>query len=201
MNRTEAAAKARAARAAKTPPLETRFWSKVDRRGADECWPWLAAVRRKDEGYGAFYVDGRHRPAPRVAWTLTHGPIAPGLVVCHRCDNPRCCNPAHLFLGTPQDNDADRVAKGRQARGSRNAASRLREWDVWFIRRMRARLGAEPSTLARAFRITPAYVWELCKTPVWTHVRDDDAAHIAEAHKRWDDWKKRSRDGRKPAAI
>jgi len=108
MTRTEAIKIARAAKLAKQPPLLERFWSKVSIKGDDECWPWTAAPRRKDEGYGAFWLNRRHQPSNRVAWMLTHGKIEEGLVVCHKCDNPPCCNPSHLFLGTPLDNDRDR---------------------------------------------------------------------------------------------
>lgn len=151
-----------------------RFWSKVDRRGDDECWPWLASVRRKDEGYGAFYLNGRHQPASRVAYMLTYGDIPPGVVVCHRCDNPPCCNPAHLFLGTPQDNDADRVAKGRQARGSRNGYAKLTERQVWAIRQLRS-IGAKPAWLAERFGVTPVYIWSLCTghRGAWQHIDDE----------------------------
>ena len=167
----------------KKRPVADRFWPKVDRRGPDECWPWLAGVRRKDEGYGAFYVNGRHKPASRVAYELTFGEVAKGLVICHRCDNPGCCNPAHLFVGTNQDNDADRVAKGRQARGSRNAASKLTERQVWAIRKLRA-IGVKPGRLAWMFGITPAYVWELCNLPIWTHI--DNAAMARLVREDWE---------------
>ena len=89
-----------------------RFWSKVDQRGPDDCWEWRAA--RMWKGYGHFGVarDLVVR-AHRFAWEVSRGPIPNGAMVLHRCDNPACCNPAHLFLGTARDNTDDMVAKGR----------------------------------------------------------------------------------------
>jgi hypothetical protein len=79
----------------------------------DECWNWTGA-KLKSGGYGAFRLDGLTLRAPRVAWALTHGGESPGqLFVCHRCDNPPCCNPRHLFLGTAKDNTDDKDRKGR----------------------------------------------------------------------------------------
>ena len=89
-----------------------KFWSKVNKGGADECWPWLKANR-----YGQFYIgNGMAKPAHRVAYELTYGDIPAGLLVCHHCDNPPCCNPAHLFVGTVQDNMRDKISKGRHKR-------------------------------------------------------------------------------------
>lgn len=95
----------------KRRPVNDRFWEKVDQRG-DGCWEWTAAL--DTNGYGHFIIEGRNHAASRVAWMLTHGPIDAGLFVCHRCDNPPCCRPDHLFLGTALDNARDAVAKGRQ---------------------------------------------------------------------------------------
>jgi len=94
--------------------LEERFWSKVAIGAPGECWEWQRG--RKPDGYGQFKLisGGSPQRAHRIAWLLTFGD--PGaLYVLHRCDNPPCCNPAHLFLGTAAVNNADKIAKGRQA--------------------------------------------------------------------------------------
>lgn len=173
MTRQEAAARARAVYAATAPSLEERFWSKVDRRSPDECWPWRAAVRRKNEGYGAFYFKGRHHPAGRIAWFLAKGEMPePGVVVCHECDNPPCCNPAHLFLGTNQQNTADKVAKGRQAKGSHNGFSKLNEEQVREIKRLKP-IGRSPygfrSELAARFSVSPATITDVWSRR-WKHI-------------------------------
>ena len=127
---------------------QERFWAKVDRSGGpDACWIWTGG--RKGRGYGEFYKDHRLLGAHRVAWELAIGPIPNGLDCLHSCDNPPCCNPAHLFLGTQADNNADMVAKGRDARGDKNGSrlhpERLVRGDMHFSR-------ACPERLARGQR-------------------------------------------------
>jgi hypothetical protein len=109
-------------------PIADRFWEKVDVRGPTECWPWLAAGGRA--GCGRLRIGnnrwGRLVNAPRVAWFISRGEWPPeNKHVCHRCDNPPCCNPAHLWLGTNSDNQRDCVTKGRKPRRYRKNRSTL----------------------------------------------------------------------------
>lgn len=119
--------------------LAQRFWPKVAKGGPDECWPWNGARIRK--GYGKLGAVAPQRAtfsAHRVSYELNVGPIPDGMMVCHRCDNPPCVNPAHLFLGTASDNRADQQAKGRFNPGDRFGAkaanARLTEDQVREIR-------------------------------------------------------------------
>lgn len=156
----------------------TRFDAKVDRRGPDECWPWTAA--RLPRGYGTFYFRGSKKYAHRIAYEFAHGPIPDGLHVCHRCDNPPCCNPAHLFAGTHAENMADMVAKGRRRipagagggpRGAEHPKAKLTEADVRLIRDLYASGGATYRGLAADFGINPMSVWAVVARKSWRHVQ------------------------------
>jgi hypothetical protein len=88
-----------------------RFWGKIQVLSPDECWDWLYSTNK--DGYGNFWFQGSNVNSHRVAWILTFGPIPNGLDILHKCDNPPCCNPSHLFLGTHEDNMRDMGEKGR----------------------------------------------------------------------------------------
>lgn len=96
------------------PDSIVRFWAKVARAGPDECWLWTAG--KSDSGYGVFGVGKATDKASRISWRLERGPIPEGMHVLHRCDNPPCVNPAHLFLGTNDDNVRDMLEKGRNSK-------------------------------------------------------------------------------------
>lgn len=108
-----------------------RFWAKVDVRGPDECWPWMAGL--SGNGYGRFKLDGKDVPAHRVAYACTEGPIPAGAELLHSCDLPICCNPCHLTPGSHSANMADMATKGRAARTK--GAARLTPAQVLEVRR------------------------------------------------------------------
>jgi hypothetical protein len=146
-----------------------RFWAKVDCSG--DCWPWTGVLY--NTGYGSVKRNGRPQLAHRFAWTLVNGPIPDGLLVCHHCDNPPCCNPAHLFLGTHKTNAADKVAKGRGINpvlvGERNPRARATEAIVREVRSLSA-MGVSYSALARQFALTKECVAAIVQRRTWAHV-------------------------------
>ncbi|HXI18492.1 MAG TPA: HNH endonuclease signature motif containing protein, partial [Chloroflexota bacterium] len=124
------------ARHSKALPLTERFWSAVQICAEVDCWEWQ--LFRDKRNYGRVGIARGKSPqlTHRVAWELANGPIPDGLLVCHSCDNPPCCNPAHLFLGTDQDNVDDMRRKGRGAFGERSGGSKVTAEQVLEIRRL-----------------------------------------------------------------
>lgn len=173
------------------------FWAKVDRRGPSECWLWTGFLNNR--GYGRLTRKPRHLFAHRAAWELTYGSVPDGLWVLHRCDNPPCCNPAHLFLGTHQDNMDDMAAKGRAAAGERSGPrlhpgrlargirhgskthpesvqlgshrpnAVLTEADIPVIRARLTR-GERPAIVAADYRVAEATVRQIVRGRTWRHV-------------------------------
>lgn len=155
--------------------IETRFWAKVDVRGPDECWPWLASTAR---GYGQFGLgDGTLTRAHRYAWSLANGPVPEGLWVLHSCDNRPCCNAAHLFVGTRQANVDDMCSKRRHwahkgmsgNQGIRNGRAKLVDADVLRIRERFAR-GESQSRIALDFPVGRIKIGHIVRRESWTHL-------------------------------
>lgn len=144
--------------------LAVRFWRSVDRSG--DCWLWMKALDRG--GYGAIGADGGRKilKAHRVSWELHRGEIPAGLFVCHTCDNPRCVNPSHLFLGTNADNAADMARKGRAPRGSQRRLSKLTEEQVSAIKHS----SEKGIDLARRFGVSQTQISVIRNGREWKHV-------------------------------
>ena len=145
--------------------VQARFWSKVDvQQSTCRCWEWQG--RRTDLGYGQFKLRGAAAFAHRVAAQLAGARLGSDSVVMHTCDNPSCCNPTHLIVGTHASNVADRVAKGRSAKGTSNGRAKLTEDQVRAIR-------ADDRTLtevARDYGVCVATISHIRQRRIWQHV-------------------------------
>ena len=147
-----------------------RFWSKVDRRGPDECWPWRAG--RHWQGYGQFKLNGKKQLAHRVAFFIAEG-MWPEPNALHTCDNPPCCNRAHLFEGSQADNMRDMSDKhrapGGSARGTANGSTRLTVESVIELRALCV-AGVSQSEVARRLGVGHTTVWRAVHRKTWAHV-------------------------------
>lgn len=153
---------------------ESRFWSKVERRGVVECWNWRGGITRR--GYGHFWqgskASGKKHRAHRIAWIIANGrPIPDGMMVMHSCDNRGCCNPSHLSVGTQQENIKDRDSKGRgkyfgTARNHPRPRAKLTEVSVREIRAIRG----DHQTIARMFGVSAKTIGAVLRRDTWTHI-------------------------------
>lgn len=147
-----------------------RFWSKVEKAEPDACWPFTGTQHRR--GHGQFFVSKARGLVPAHGFALelvTGQPCPPGLETCHHCDNPPCCNPAHLYFGTRQQNVDDMWARNRGRRGSRTAMAKLTEDQVIAIRERFA--AGETSTLLGAeYGVKPATISYITTGRNWKHV-------------------------------
>ncbi len=151
--------------------LEDRFWAKVDTSNIRGCWEWTG---KKSDGYGSLRHNNRYLRASRVSWLLEFGELDDDQFVLHKCDNPACVNPKHLFLGDQKANMKDMNSKGRgrwpgptsPAYGESHGMVKLTREQVEEIRKRytpRNRVGA----LAREFGITRSHLWRIALGENW----------------------------------
>jgi len=152
-----------------SPQDVQRFWSKVDIRNPDECWPWTAGLF-SDSGYGQFWVNRINARTNRVAWMIAYDAVPEGLFVCHSCDNPACCNPDHLFLGTPGDNVQDCLEKKRFPVGEDNYCHKLSEDQVRAIRWLFANTGVSQQWIADTYGVSQYTVSGIIRRKKWRHL-------------------------------
>ena len=149
-------------------PLEERFWAKVAIIPEHPCWEWTAV--KWGNGYGSITIKGRMQSAHRVSYEMAYGSFDKSLHVLHRCDNPGCVRPDHLFLGTHQDNTKDKVSKNRQSalKGVVNPKSKLTEEQVLEIRSLRGFYDLK--TLAKVFNVSFCTISDICRGKTWQHI-------------------------------
>ncbi len=147
---------------------EIRFWRKVSKSTATECWVWTGYCAVS--GYGKMKADDESVLVHRYSYELHNGPIPDGMFVCHTCDNPSCVNPAHLFLGTPADNSADMTSKDRQGHGDRLPQTKLTETQVTEIRQRYARGGISQDALASEYNVTRGCIAGITQRKNWRHI-------------------------------
>lgn len=158
--------------------LAERFARHTPTRPQDGCWVWTGTRQTRQDGCGGYGVLSRQTPmiyAHRYSYEQTHGPIPEGLLVRHMCDNPPCVNPAHLLVGTAQDNINDKIERGRQPRGQTHCCARLTEADVLSIR-AQATAGRGPTLLAKEFGVARTTVQAIVEGRTWRHLLDARAS-------------------------
>ncbi len=147
--------------------LRERFDSKWTPEPNTGCWLWFGAT--SSHGYGALKVNGSQQRVHRVSWFLDHGRW-PEQCVLHRCDNPPCVNPAHLFEGTHLDNMTDRRRKRRAAKGVRNGRAKLTEGQIREIRARYATGDVSAARLGREFGVSSWQTHRIVRSEHWRHV-------------------------------
>lgn len=148
----------------------SRFWERTDVMGEDDCWVWKGYIKK--EGYGQVSHQGKNVLAHRVSYTISIGEIPEGLLVLHKCDNPPCVNPKHLFIGTEADNMRDRDIKGRgnQPKGEKSGTHKLTETKVKQIRDKYSTGEFTKRELGREFGVTPENIHSIVRRETWRHI-------------------------------
>jgi hypothetical protein len=151
-----------------------RFWDKVKVAAPDECWEWQGAI--DSNGYGAFKIEGKKRNTHRIAFDLCFGPIPDGKLICHHCDNRKCVNPVHLFIGTQVDNMQDCSRKGRLkvptsiAYGEAAGGAKLTAAMVIELRLLYNSKKYTYRKLGKLFGIDPKQAWNIVNRISWKHI-------------------------------
>lgn len=146
--------------------LEQRFWRSVDKSKKESgCWEWTAHTRH---GYGSLKHKNKPILAHRLSFELFNGYMQDDMLVCHKCDNRKCVNPSHLFLGTHKDNSDDKWIKkrGNPPKGSKNHHAKLTHEQVNEIRESRTK-GETRASLAHRFSVTPDLIYKIVTYQVW----------------------------------
>lgn len=158
-----------------------RFWSKVDMRGRDECWMWMGGYRNPKIGngsafgYGSFKLGRGMIQSHRLAYCLIHGAIPPGMGVLHNCDNPSCCNPNHLRIGTQKDNSLDAANRNRTRFGSENGMAILTEDQVREILLLDGKFSMTRKEIGEMYGVHRITIGDILLGKSWKRLIREDA--------------------------
>lgn len=151
------------------------FWSKVNiKDNSRECWEWMGA--KKPKGYGNVRINRKYLLSHRVAFEIVNGKIPDGYIVCHICDNPSCCNPNHLMLGTHKSNVADMLIKNRQKKYSyatrmeKNVNAKLTKEKVMEIRNLYENKILNQYELAKKYSVSQTCIGYVVRRKTWTEI-------------------------------
>jgi len=162
---------------------ENDFWDNVEK--TESCWIWTGyksvvynRIKNKKWCYGRFRINGKFYRAHRISYVLAYGEIQGNMFICHKCDNPSCVRPDHLFMGTPKDNFNDMLSKNRQGfvfrkgenLGESHHNSKLKSGEVWLTKKLLFYNVGPMTQIAQMFRTTKHTIFRIKKGHQWTHV-------------------------------
>jgi hypothetical protein len=145
-------------------PIKKRFFERIKK--TPYCWNWVGYVNRL--GYGELW-NGRHDMAHRISWKIHHGEIPQGKFVCHLCDNPKCVNPKHLWIGDTKANTTDRTTKGRGVKGEQHPLHKLTTKEVKEIRNVDISKRGTMMKIAKQFNVSHTLIRNILKGKAWPH--------------------------------
>lgn len=152
---------------------EERFWRKVKKRQSHECWDWAGVC--DTSGYGQIEINRKSIKTHRFSWEIHFGKIPDEMCILHYCDNPKCVNPNHLWLGTKKDNSDDKVNKNRQTKGEDVWCSKLTEDQVKEIRQLCCEKKLMKKEIAKMFNISNATISAIHTSKAWRHINNDNS--------------------------
>jgi hypothetical protein len=145
-------------------------WKKINKKSSSECWEWMGC--KSGDGYGAIQINKRTYSVHRLVYELTYDKIPTGLCVCHTCDNPLCCNPKHLWVGTTQENLKDRDLKNRQSYsyGELCGTHKLITQEVLEIRRLFETNQYTQKELGSKYNVSQSLISGIILKKKWVHI-------------------------------
>jgi len=132
-------------------------WKRINKRDENDCWEWVGG--KDKDGYGRMMIDRHNYRTHRLTYIETYGSIPEGLIICHRCNNPSCCNPNHLYAGTIRENSQQCTKEGRRVSGEKHYKTILSDKDILKIRSLYSTGTFSQRELGRMFGVTQAAIW------------------------------------------